>query len=284
MENDKFNEYTDVAMKVNKVRAARADISRSIRFISAASFFGLSALGSPYALVAMGTLTVGYFFAMADGEKNVIKATAMKHKFKKIAKKFKKISGINIRPEYNYSTRQAGFVLCDLSGKIPVTSFLTSENISDYLTPEQSSALKELIDNEFAYANSYRGKGERATTLREHRYKDFKKIDFDNLTCAFDNVGGVLSNKEICSIAAGTKISRLEYKKFMKSHKKEELWTFSSNLSTYLRGLTDMSKEDKEDILREFKNYFEKYGEQGEYEYQKLGEQIIEQESLKRAM
>jgi len=45
-----------------------------------------------------------------------------------------------------------------------------------------------------------------------------------------------------------------------------------------------MSKEDKEDILREFKNYFEKYGEQGEYEYQKLGEQIIEQESIKRAM
>ena len=42
MENDKFNEYPNVAMKVNKVRAVRADISRKIRFISAASFFGLS--------------------------------------------------------------------------------------------------------------------------------------------------------------------------------------------------------------------------------------------------
>ncbi|MDE6292699.1 MAG: hypothetical protein K2L98_03370, partial [Bacilli bacterium] len=218
-------------------------------------------------------------------ERNVIKSNAIKHKLKKIAKKVKRACGINIRPEYNYTTRQAGFVLYDnLSGRLPVTPFLNSDNISDFLSSEQCKIVNEIIDSSFARTNSYRGKGEDAATVREYKYREFNKISLDNITCAFDDVGGVLTNKELMHISNGIKISRIEYKKFMREHKGESLWVLSVHLSDYLNGLTDISLEDKNAILKEFENYFSKQGEEGEYEYQKLSEQLNEENEMKRAM
>lgn len=276
--------YTEGAMKVNKVRTSRARLNKKIRFYSAAAFFGLGAVGSSYAIIAAGVLAAGFAGATLSGERNVIKSQAKKHKFKKIAKRVKRELGINIRPEFNYETRQAGFVLCDMSGQIPITSFLTSENAYDYLTPEQVEGLQFIIDDEFAYANSYRGKGNDYRTLREFEYKDSPKISFDNLTCAFDDVGGVLSNNELLKLSSGYKLSRIECDKFIKKHKNEELWVFSAHLSEYLSGLTDMSPEDKMDILNEFIFYFEKYDKEGEYQFQKLRDQIKEENEIKKAM
>lgn len=276
--------FTEGAMKVNAVRTSSAKNAKKIRFLASVAFFGLSAFNAPYALIGGGITVASFGFSIQDGEINILKSNAIKHKFNRIAKKFKKLCGINIRPQYNYETRQAGFVLCDLSGKIPITSFLTSENVSEYLNPEQIETLQVCIDDEFANMNSYRGKGEYARKIRERKFRNSSKIGFDNLTCAFDNVGGVLTNKELMTLSMGNSISRIEYKKFMNKHKHEELWTFSSHLSTYLEGLTDLNAEEKRDILKEFEWHFEKYGQEGKCQFQKLNDQIDEMNEMKRMM
>ncbi|MDE6142297.1 MAG: hypothetical protein K2G03_06805, partial [Bacilli bacterium] len=255
--------FTEVAMKVNKARAASSLKNREIRFLSAAVCLGLLPTSCPYAYIAAGVSVMSATISASNALKNILYSNAMKHKLKRIAKLVKKECGINIRPEYNYDTRQAGFVLCDLSGRIPITSFLTSDNISEYLNDEQCAIINRIIDEEFARTNSIRGKGENYKTLREYKYREFKKIDLDNITSAFDHIGGVLSDKELRSLNNGRDIYRIEYNRFMKNHKNEELWVFSAHLLSYLNGLTYMSDDEKRTVLQEFETHFDKYGKEG---------------------
>lgn len=278
--------FNETAMRVNKVRTMNASLHKKFRGIAAISFFGLAAIGAPIATaITVGSIIASGGYTTMEIERNVIKSNAIKHKLKKIAKKVKRACGINIRPEFNYNTRQAGFVLYDnMSGKIPITSFLNSDNISGYLSLEQCDIINKIIESEFAHINSYRGKGEEAKNAKEFRYREVNKIGLDNITCAFDDVGGVLTNKELMSLSSGTKISRIEYKRFMKEHKNEELWVFVSHLSDYLKRLSEIDTNEKEHILMEFEYYFKKYGAEGEKEYSNLWNQLRQEDELKRVM
>lgn len=275
---------TEEAMKVTKIRTMKTQYFKDSRFLAAVIFFYLVPISNHLAMIPASFLVAGATYTTMEIERNVIKANAMKRKLKKIANRLKRECGINVRPKYNYSTRQAGFVLCDMNGKIPITSFLTSNNVSEYLNPEQCEMVNEIIENEFARANSYRGKGDDARTRKEYKYKNASQICLDNITCAFDDVGGVLTNKELISFSSGTKISRIEYKRFMHEHKGESLWVLSGHLSTYLSDLTDISVEDKNAILKEFEYYFSKQGEEGKYEFQKLSDQINEENEIRKIM
>lgn len=277
--------YTEMAMKVNKVRNAKANLYNHVGLISAVGALGLGLIGpgSALAFIPGGMAAAVATKSMLDSGRYILKNSAIKHKLKKIAKCVKKACGINIRPEYNYSTRQAGFVLLDMTGRVPITSFLTSENISEYLDSEQCAIVHDSIAREFAVFNSYRGLGEHAKTMREFKYRNSKQIGLDNITSAFDDVGGVLTNSELAGLCSGENLSHIEYQKFMREHKGESLWVLSGHLSTYLGGLTEMSIEDKNNILREFKKYFEKQGEEGIYEFEKLSEQLnLEEPEMKR--
>lgn len=279
--------YTETAMKVNQARRSKAGLYNNIGTISAVGALGLGLIApsSAIAFIPAGIVAAVAAGSMLSTEKYILKNSAIKHKLKKIAKRVKKACGINIRPEYNYNTRQAGFVLMDMTGRVPVTSFLTSENISEYLNPEQCQIINDCIEGEFARTNSYRGKGENAVTLKEYKYREFNKISLDNITCAFDDVGGVLTNKELMGLSDGTKISRIEYKKIMREYKGESIWVLSGYLSNYLSELTDISIEDKKNILNEFRNYFEKQGEEGKHEFAKLSEQLnLEETETKKSM
>ena len=279
--------YTETAMKVNKVRSSKANLYNNVGLISAVGALGLGLIlpGSALALIPGGMAAAVAANSMFNSERYILKNSAIKHKLKKIAKRVKKACGINLRPEYNYSTRQAGFVLMDMTGRVAITSFLTSENISGYLDSEQCAIVHDSIAREFANFNSYRGLGENAKTMREFKYRNSQQIGLDNITSAFDDVGGVLTNSELAGLCSGESLSHIEYQKFMREHKGESLWVFSGHLSSYLGGLTEMSIEDKNNILREFKRYFEKQGEEGIYQYEKLSEQLnLEEPEMKRAM
>lgn len=279
-----FKGFTANAMKVNKVRQAQGRKTRDIRLISSAGLFGLLAISSPYAAIAGGVLIGTWEWELCHAEMNIMKSQAIKHKLKRVARKVSEKCGVNMHFTCNFNTRQAGFVLYDPSGKFPISSFLTSENIKDCLTQEQCQIFITTLDESLAKMNSYRGKGEEARNSKESMYKDYPKINLDNITCAFDEVGGVLTNKELISLSGGTKLSYLEYKKFMKEHKNEELWVFASRLFDYLNSLSEMNINEKGQILMEFEYHFKKMGAEGEREYSNLWNQLRQEDELKRAM
>lgn len=276
---------SEQAMKVTNVRQMNGKLRRDLKMIAGLSFFcGLLTAGSPLSAIGGGALiTLGIYDLMAI-ERNVIRSKSINHIFKRIAQRISKRCNINLKFVCNYNTRQAGFVLCDSSGKIPITSFLTSENISDYLNPEQRQIFYEVLNTKLEKMNSHRGKGKEAKNLKEYYHRDMPKINLDNISHVFDSVGGVLSTRELMQVTTGTRMSYIEYDNFMKIHKKEELWVFSSHLSDYLRELTDMSTNDKGQILMEFEHHFKKYGEEGQRELEKLWDQLRQEQELNKTL
>ncbi len=282
--SESFRGYTEQAMKVVRMRECRGRTMRMVRNLSALSFFGLMALGNPLSSVAGGVLITSSGIDMVNAERNIVKSESIKRRLKKVARKVSKECHINIQLKCNYTTRQAGYVLYDANGVVPITPFLTTETMKDYLTPDQCATLISTFENEFARMNSRRGLGEQASSSKEIELSEMPKITIDNITHAFDEVGGVLSKKELAQMTTGTRFSYIEYKKFMKEHKNEELWVFASHLSSYLNGLSDMDANAKAQILMEFVERFKRYGEEGRRELERLQEQLQQESKMEKTL
>lgn len=280
-EMPRFSEY---ALKVTRFRESENKFRNKVRVITALTGLGLGLMSSPLALAAATTFSLNEFYRIISGESDLLKLHAIKHKLRKVAYRVNKMYGTKLAFKCDYNNRTAGFVLCDESGKIPVTNYLTSENIQDYLSPEVCDFFMDTLDWELHKMNSYRGKGEDAKTMREIKYKNVPKIGIDNISRAFDDVGGVLSDKELLRLSMGSSLSNVEYKKFMNEHRKEELWTFSSNLSEYLRDMPGMDINDKNKLLMEFRYHFEKYGDEGMQQFNRLCGQLEEEQRINKTL
>lgn len=269
--------FSDRAIKVAQIRQAKNKFRRNLGLVSGASLLLAGLVGTPAALAAGTFFSLNFMSGVAAIEQDILKSHAIRHKLRRVAKRVNEMYGTRLSFRCDYTNRTAGFVLCDASGRVPVTGYITSENMHEYLSPEICEFFIDSLDYELLRFNSYRGKGEEAKNAREFQYRNVPKVGLDNVSSAFDDVGGVLSNKELINLSIGSSLVNIEYKKFMSEHKKEELWTFSINLSEYLRDIQGMDVNDKNKLLMEFRHHFEKYGDEGMQQFDKLCTQLEEE-------
>ena len=199
------------AMKVNGMRNARAKFYNGLKTTALIAATGLGFAGPALGIGMAGALVAAGIGIAGTGReayvklKENIKYRSRVRQMKNLAKLMSNEAGVDIVFDMDLEKRQAGF---KLQGD---DQFLTTADLRDpNLFPEgMDDAILDVFENGGKLSrigkkikgvnalNKYRGLGDGAKSLKETRYKNFPVITFDNVSAAFNDFGGVKSQKEL---------------------------------------------------------------------------------------
>ena len=156
-----IDEIDQHALKVNARRNANAQM-----FSRASKILGVAAVGLGFAGATLGfglapaAVAGGVFLAnigvnLTQKVVENIKYSAMRRKFRKIARRVGDETGVLIEPVFDTERRDCGFVLVDEDGNQLTDEYLTTESLSQ-LPQGLDDTILTIFNEEFEKANSYR--------------------------------------------------------------------------------------------------------------------------------